>query len=580
MKQIISIITSLLLLSSVMEAKKVPQETALQTATRFLRNSGTTLRSLSAENLKMVSAAKPAATDDTYYYVYSAESSGGFVIISGDDRAYPVLGYSTVETFDPDNLPPSLADWLQHYRDQLEYLLETDPDLPANPAWQTAGARDSGSGQAVELQTAQWNQHEPYNLYCPLLREGQHTVTGCVATAMAIVLKYHADNGYRVTGTGMHEYEAYGINHRAYFGTYDWDNMPLTTEEYVTDRQRIAVAELMYHCGVSIESYYGSSTGSHNFLTSIALSDYFGFDKRLAYIEKEQYSDYEWKSMIKQDIDAGRPILYSGTDSEGGHAFVLDGYNDQGEYKFNWGWGGMYNTAWFTLDALDPNRYSFTDNQAMVTGVRKAESDNISNICFWGFVRGNLNITSGRVNFTGWFINRSYYDFNGSIGVALTDASGNVKSVIDSKAVNLVGTTSWQDIEYITITYGDTILRFSSPFDYVSLSPGDMIRMVSSSDGGQSWQLIYGDPGMQVDYAVGNAAVAGASSPEISVYVSGGSSLTVNSPFAETVRIFDLSGRKVFEGVKEAGLWQFGNCNLPRGVLIVNGNGWSKKIYK
>ena len=362
-----------LLLAGAVHAENVPEKKALQVATQFF------LRQLpegrggvaprKGASLKLVCAAEP------YYYVFGGGQDGGegFVVVSGDDRARPVLACSADGCFDTDRYPPNVAVWMEHYREELEYLVRENPAIPPHPEWDEAEPRSSNE---TLLYAASWDQQRPYNILCPVLSDGEQALTGCVATSMAIVMKYHADRGFPAQGTGHHSYDDKGQVYGVDFGFYDWANMPDRSEDFTTDIQREAVAGLMYHCAVSLESDFGTdATGAYNWNTSVALTSFFGFDPRLSYIEKDTYSDSEWKTLIRAEIDAERLIIYDGHGGvvgAGGHSFLLTGYNDDDRYFFNWGWSGRHN-GWYALSALTPNfDYNFSVNQGMIVGIQKA----------------------------------------------------------------------------------------------------------------------------------------------------------------------------------------------------------------
>jgi uncharacterized protein YjdB len=509
------LLSALFLFTCWVEAENVPADRALRAAEQYYGQMGNiSLRSGRDGSMTLAYAAKQkgmtlrsSAGVEAYFYVFNLADSGGFIIVSGDDRAYPVLGYSLKGSFDIKDAPPVFMEWLQGYQNEISTALQTRSDLPVDPAWAELEKgtllRDISLRKAVgPLGTAKWYQYEPYNLDCPRMPDGRQTVTGCSATAMAIVMKYHADNGFKAAGTGSQSYEWNGETRKVDFGTYDWDNMPNTAAGYVNDTQKKAIARLMYHCGVSIKATYGTSEGGGTsaYLGDVAaaLVNHFGYDVGTEFLEKSNFPDDDtWKSLIKKELDNNRPVLYRGQGSEGSHAFVCEGYTDNDEYSMNWGWNGTYNGN-FRLSALNVGGYTFNSTQYMVIGIKKAESnpDDISSLRLTASgdetVRKGMskNIENVRQNqsFTvtsGAMTNNSFAQFKGAVGVALFDGAGSLKTVLSKRDLEVTpGYSSYT-------TFNCTISQ--------SIDIRDVLRMVSSVDGGKTWKVINGTTGV-VDF--------------------------------------------------------------------------------
>ena len=219
-----------------------------------------------------------------------------------------------------------------------------------------------------------WNQGCDYNADCPVDGDGPcgHVWAGCVATAMAQVMKYWA---HPAQGTGSHGYthSDYGYQYADFSAaTYDWAGMP---DDYGEDD----IAELLYHCGVGLEMDYspwgsGAYTGTYGYPNVVSvLEDYFDYDPELDYLYKSDYSTYAWNSMLRNQLDAGRPLVYRGQGS-GGHAFVCDGYQGGNYFHFNWGWSGSYN-GYYYLNDLTPGGYEFTIDQGAIFDIRPNAPD-------------------------------------------------------------------------------------------------------------------------------------------------------------------------------------------------------------
>ena len=332
-----------LLLSSVSLADKVTEQEALQKAQKFFKD-----KRIISRNLSRGSKAKqqPSATPEDYY-VFNVEDNGGFVIITGDDRTPEVLGYADSGNIDMDNLPPNLKGWLEEYSKQIK-ALETSGNL--RRAESRAATRTSR--KAIEpLITTKWGQDGPYNLMCPEI-DGQHCVTGCVATAMAQVMYYHkwpqdacAAIPEYTTGTRQMQMDALPPT------TFKWDKMRDRYWEGEHGESADAVAELMRYCGQAVTMDYNVDESGSGVMPR-HLIQYFGYSKNAKYVTMAQYTMSQWEDILYNELNEGRPMLYSGGDAVGyAHEFICDGYDGEGYYHFNWGWDGSFN-GYFLLSVL------------------------------------------------------------------------------------------------------------------------------------------------------------------------------------------------------------------------------------
>ena len=324
------------------QAQPVSRETACRAATTFLDNNG-----VASADLVDVTAAAGFAN----MYVFTTDH--GFVLLAADSRVQPVLGYSLDGPFDVEDMPDDLRWWLQGYEDGIQAALknrsEAHPETAAQWHVLVQGQPDAAKAETAvgPLVSTRWGQNAPYNLLCP-----NSSVTGCVATAMAQILNYWQP----ATGVGSHSYPWNSQTLSADFGTttYDWDNM-LDSYVSATEQQRLAVATLMYHCGVSTEMKYSpSESGTTNKRASVAYQAFFNCDA--VYYKREQYADSVWTAMLKNELDQQRPVQYGGSGSLGGHSFVCDGYDTDGKFHFNFGWNGSSNGFFTIQDNGFPNK--------------------------------------------------------------------------------------------------------------------------------------------------------------------------------------------------------------------------------
>ena len=334
-------------------AKQIGPERALEIARQF-STTDTKLKSMSASpaQMKVVYTAKPEGSpadsdDNGLLYVVSSGDNAGYVMVAGDDVVInPVLGYSTGGVFDYGTAPDNLKWWIGEYARMIEYAAEHGMAVAAAPKFDTS---------LDPMIKTHWNQDYPYNNLCPWLSEDMQGYTGCVATAMAQVMKYHE---WPERGTGSHTYTDpnCGQTLSANFGetTYRWDLMPNDYDGSWTDEQIEAVATLMAHCGVAVDmQYMPDGSGAYSSDVPGALVNYFGYAKDIIRRDRDYYTQSEWIEMMKAELDAARPVYYHGQSTGGGHAFVIDGYNTDGYFHVNWGWGSQ-SDDYYQLATLDP----------------------------------------------------------------------------------------------------------------------------------------------------------------------------------------------------------------------------------
>ena len=285
-----------------------------------------------------------------HFYVFGTENS--FVIISADDCVQPVLGYSTENPFGTEKMPENLFWWLKGYDEQIADAAKSGllASEKVSKSWEELASgtlsfmKDEPTAIAPLIQT-KWDQDSPYNYFCS---NGHGWITGCVATAMAQMMKYH---NYPEIGIGSHSYPWSSQELSADFGAtnYDWDNMINTyTNVNYSEKQRNAMATLMYHCGIAVEMKYSNGvSGSTIRRAATALNLFFNYNT--LYLEKKNIDNSDWTSLLLEDLSNNRPVLYGGNVPAGGHAFICDGYDGNGKFHFNWGWHGN-NDGYFLID--------------------------------------------------------------------------------------------------------------------------------------------------------------------------------------------------------------------------------------
>lgn len=309
------------------------------------------MRMLSAtQQMELVHTTRVSEQSEAALYVFDNGNNNGFVILSADDCAAPVLGYMEHGNFDINNCPPALAWWLEEYANEIEYGRQHQ-SAPYNKESDIF----SGWASIEPMVATRWDQAAPYNNSCP--KSGNRTTyTGCVATAMAQAMKYFE---YPVKGTGEISYYCSSLRRTLRMDlesqNFDWDNMLDIYSSGYTDQEASAVAYLMQACGYGVNMNYGvSASGASSALISDALIRYFGYDGNISYLSRVMYPSSEWNRMVYDNLKNVGPLIYNGNSAAGGHSFICDGYDKDGYFHFNWGWSGM-SDGFFRLNALNPS---------------------------------------------------------------------------------------------------------------------------------------------------------------------------------------------------------------------------------
>ena len=369
------------------------------------------------------------------YYIFSASSNDkGFVIVSGDRRMPDVLAYSDENSFDADNIPPNVRYWLDCY-------VETFLSLDNATEWAKQNVQTATILKEIAplLDNNKWDQGDPYNRLCPTTKQ-EKCLTGCVATAMAQVMKYH---GYPSTGKGNISYTTeknnIHINHDFSLDQFEWEYMLDDYSGKFTSEQANAVAELMYSCGTSVKMDYGTiaqdGSGAMQKDLVTAFVNNFNYDQDAALMIRDHCNVEDWHRLLMKELEEGRPVNYGGRSIfDGGHSFVLDGYrfrdgNKYPDYHVNWGWSGNCN-GYYQIADLHPEddgqlytKSAFANNQQMTINIKPEDytDDGIFYICTSNL---NVSLTTAKAGstvqvYTASCVNLSYKNFNGTLHVAL-----------------------------------------------------------------------------------------------------------------------------------------------------------------
>lgn len=399
------------------QAKPVDPATALKVAATFAQ----TMLHYTPSSVMDITGQTPFTE---FYVIYIGTSScdelaQGFVLVAGDDCVMPILGYSFDNGFGCVDMPANVRQWLESYETQIRHYKRIERQMAAQgvaASWlhssavqwarlaggqgETAvggmGFPDNGEPHftgVAPLLTTTWDQSPYYNNLCPYNNiYNVRTVTGCTATATAQVMKYwnHPAQGY-----GSNSYDSYYDTLSANFGatSYAWTSMPSALTSNSTSAQINAVATLMFHIGVAVEMNYGTSVEGGSAAATLSRGDlgrpsaenalraYFKYSPSLHGVNMEDYSATEWAQLLRNELNNSRPILYTGYDTSAGHAFVCDGYNDNGQFHFNWGWGGWCD-GYYVIGQLNPasggtggnSSYTFNLGNSAIIGIQPNNS--------------------------------------------------------------------------------------------------------------------------------------------------------------------------------------------------------------
>lgn len=386
------------------------------------------LQALCSSNLQAGGAKKAAANIAVEKYqsldmvnVYGIKGKG-VVFISKDDDIEPVLGISD-EDFDVNNMPCGMKWWLNTANKSLERMKAKGITYSANPM--------AASGRPTYFIKTYWNQDKPFNNLCPQIN-GSAAPTGCIATAMAQIMKYYQ---YPATskGTGIYSVTTYKDKNdkdgttkwykRELGHTYQWTAM-LSSYGIVSEDENDAVATLMADAGAASQmNYQANGSGTIAWYAAKGFAENFRYDSlAISCLQRDFYTDAEWMELVRKEMEAKQPVLYCGSDEiDGGHAFLLDGIQEDGKVHVNWGWGKS-GDGWFDIDVLRPNITGFTGEgfnigQSMVLGFKKQETPSADeeNISQW--------VTDGY----------SFYISNNELHVKLTNAYNYSHRVFDGK---------------------------------------------------------------------------------------------------------------------------------------------------
>ena len=428
-------------------AAPVDPEKALEIANDFWAKNVSLKKSMQfklvpAEGALKASSRTASSKENDAYYVFTEAQSNGFVIVSGDDRLNPIVGYSTSTV--SDEMPPALTAWLGEYSEYVN-------DVRAGKAVTLQRNAGQASTHIEPMLVTAWDQDEPYNNMCPLLN-GERTYTGCSNTAAAQVMRFHkwpaspiADVEWKSNITGETEFCELKSH------VYDWDNMLYNYKSEYSEAQANAVALLMADIGKATQSEYeAEGTGCTEHDIARALVNVFNYSPELTIATRSDYTYEEYIALVRENLDDRQPIVYCayGQNYEGGHAFVCDGIDENNLLHIDWGWDGAFN-GYFDIASMEPEGAGiggFSDRynvgQIAIVNIRPRAEGEVNKGVSPVLVMMNVfdieaeeevdELSSefvdgmAEVGFTFCFINKSHSDAEGSVGIGVMDMDGNL----------------------------------------------------------------------------------------------------------------------------------------------------------
>ncbi len=484
MRKVLLFFAALLLLAApVLKADDISLSKARMAAETFFAQCGVDTRAGGALSLigtdQTIAATRSGQAPA--WYVFNRQG-GGFVIISGSDAAFPILGYSLEHTFCPlEEMPSHMREWMELYSQQINERRFSGQHTTANERarWEAALTltRGEGAPATLDLQTADWGQGAPFNRKCPLDSAGKRSIVGCVATAISEVMHFHKHPAHGTGTLPKYTSNKITVGPVELGEDYLWDKMlPKYKDVAYTDEQADAVATLCFHVGAMSKMSYSSSASGASTGTGVAnLVTYMGYDAGTTRHSRSYTSLDEWRALLKGQLEEGNPILFAGNSGSAGHAFVVDGYDAADRFLINFGWNASSN-GYYQLDAFG----SYTVSQVAYLGVKPdaggayklhfyMRPTTQSSVKYNGITPygGTVSQNSAFTIRFGAVYNYGYESAGCKINFAHTDKDGNIKMMMRSTDISISSLasgsftwwTSYQSLKTTaTIERGDKVV--------------------------------------------------------------------------------------------------------------------------
>ncbi|MGI6369462.1 MAG: T9SS type A sorting domain-containing protein [Ignavibacteria bacterium] len=432
------------------------------------------------------------STQNPTFYIYNFPQKG-WVIVAGDDIARPILAYSKEASYSLENIPDNSKYWLEIYDNAISEAIKQGAPQSEKIANEWLIARNPKKRTSLlaevvpPLIKTKWGQEAPYNNLCPYDEDaGKRTLTGCVATTMAQIMKYW---NFPVSGKGEYTYGhgQYGKLSADFENTtYDWDNMTNEYNQNSSKEEIKAVATLTYHCGVALSMHYGvetSGTEEHYIVSS--LKTYFMYDDNIKIIHRSDYNNNTWIDILKKNLDNHQPMPYAGEANAIRHSFICDGYDTDGRFHFNLGWNGNSN-GFYYIDGI--TNLELNSNQNVIVNIEPIEelSPQISLLKPLKlkqevvYQNSNIKIDANIVN------NRSK-NFSGNLSLRLFDAED-----------NFLMTIAEEKLDNLEVNNPTEITLESNPLFYTSVGKY-YVKLYYKHDRLNKWLLSSGDNKLEID---------------------------------------------------------------------------------
>ncbi len=507
MKRLISLLGFLFYCSHLAFAKPVDAKRAKAFAKQFIQIDEEDLR---ATNSNFNQQAKA-------YYIFNAKADKGFVIVSGEDRLPLLVGYADQGHIDQKHFPPQLKALLKHYEARVQTVRQTNEEsLRAKKPF-----IHKPKAIVRPLVKALWGQEKPFNDLAPEMHDGVRAVAGCVATATAQIMYYHK---WPKKGRGSFSYypQVYGKELSVDFSksSYEWSKMMdiypikysqdfngvIKVEPRYTAEAGKAVAKLMYDLGVSVSMEFNTNarggSSSSTFIMAQSLNKYFDYTARNFNRDHTSYDHFI--KIIKRELKAKHPLMLSGGSRNSGHAWVVDGFDENDYLHCNWGWTGIAN-GFYSLDFMVPAQIGvgaglgrYNENQSIIIlqpnkkGVQKTISPILKlailqdgKIAYTGrrgqYVSNHLNFSMSK------FGNFDVKDFKGSIALGIYKPNGEFIETQGAYHQVLLGSSKYYKQVETSIYLGN----------YASAKY--LIRLLCKQEGSKDWQMMEGSNTLKVE---------------------------------------------------------------------------------
>ena len=480
-----------------MQAQKIAQQKA-----------ATLGASISEQNIQQAKARSRGGVtpqQTTPYYIFNFNDSTGYAIVGGDDRMPAIVGYSDKGTLNPDNLPVNLKSFLAAYKATIESVEKGDTSAVKNV--KAAMKREAGSYTPIAplLGGIEWSQNAPFNNLCPKYDGKHNAVTGCVATAMAQIMRYWKYPSSLLEGIPAYVSHRYNIPIDSIPNGigYDWDNMPEKHFRDLTNNQAFAVATLMQHIGASVKMDYGPESAAFDKDIIPALTHYFGYDKDIIkMLDRTNFEWEDWNKILQDELGKKRPMYYSGSTLFEGHAFVCDGMDSDGYYHINWGWGA--DNGYFDITILSPGenfiRYNIRNIAILGIVPNKAQDKQPS------FSFDRLYVSDSGVSFDETYRKKSTDPFYGSY----ISSSVYPKTTFNTPTIWLAIGEKDENGNFVKISEESakfntqnmpSVVSVNIPICHAFTKGTHRLVLIQSTDDEKTWQACYGN-GRQVEVYV------------------------------------------------------------------------------